>query len=58
MPLPAELMEILQCPACRGRVIDGGDAVVCTECGLRYPIRDGIPHMLPEEATRPEEDER
>jgi uncharacterized protein YbaR (Trm112 family) len=54
MPLPAELMEILQCPACRGKVIDGGDVVECTQCGRRYPIRDGIPHMLPEEAEVPE----
>jgi uncharacterized protein YbaR (Trm112 family) len=58
MPLPDELMAILQCPECRGRVSDAGDAVVCLECGLRYPIRDGIPYMLAEEARRPGNDER
>ncbi|MFH1103450.1 MAG: Trm112 family protein [Actinomycetota bacterium] len=55
MPLPVELMAILQCPACRGKVVDAGEAVVCTACGLHYPIRDGIPFMLAEEAYRPPE---
>jgi len=54
MPLPAELMAILQCPECRGTVEDRGDAVVCADCGLHYPIRDGIPFMLAEEAFRPQ----
>lgn len=58
MSLPAELMVILQCPECRGKVVDSGDAVVCIECGLHYPVRDGIPFMLVEEAFRPEEDAR
>jgi uncharacterized protein YbaR (Trm112 family) len=48
-------MAILQCPACRGKVVDAGEAVVCTACGLHYPIRDGIPFMLAEEAYRPPE---
>ena len=56
MSLPAELMAILQCPECRGKVRDTGEAIVCTECGLHYPVRDGIPFMLAEEAYKPEED--
>ena len=28
--------------------------LACTACGLHYPVRDGIPIMLPEEAYRPE----
>jgi uncharacterized protein YbaR (Trm112 family) len=51
-----ELMEILACPSCRGDVElrPEGDAewIVCLKCGLRYPVRDGIPVMLVEEATR------
>jgi len=27
--------------------------IVCTACGLRYPVRDNIPVMLVEEAERP-----
>lgn len=57
MSVPRELMEILQCPACQGRVEESGDAIVCTGCGLAYPVRDGIPHMLVEEAQRPGEGE-
>lgn len=30
------------------------DRLVCTACGKRYPIQDGIPHLLIEEAEPPE----
>ncbi|MEX0826324.1 MAG: Trm112 family protein [Acidimicrobiia bacterium] len=49
-------MDILQCPACRSSVEESGDTIVCTGCGLAYPVRDGIPHMLVEEAQRPTEE--
>jgi uncharacterized protein YbaR (Trm112 family) len=52
-----ELLEILACPSCRADVELRDDAgrelIVCTGCGLRYPVRDGIPVMLIEEAERP-----
>ena len=50
-----ELLEILACPACKAPVTEQGDWIVCTGsgCGLRYPVRDGIPVMLVEEAQRP-----
>jgi uncharacterized protein len=57
VPVPRELMDILQCPACRSRVEESGDSIVCSGCGLVYPVRDGIPHMLVEEARLPGEDE-
>ncbi len=49
-----ELLEILACPACKAPVVLGGERIVCTNsaCGLRYPIRDGIPVMLVEEAHK------
>lgn len=56
MPVPAELVAILQCPECRGKVSDAGEAIVCSDCGLHYPVRDGIPFMLAEEAYRPDEE--
>ena len=49
-PIDPELLEILACPKCKGDIILQGDRLVCTKCGLRYPIRDGIPIMLVEEA--------
>jgi uncharacterized protein YbaR (Trm112 family) len=45
-----ELLEILACPACKAPVRLEGDRLSCTSCGRRYPIRDGIPIMLVEEA--------
>jgi uncharacterized protein YbaR (Trm112 family) len=55
--LDKELLDILACPACRADVRLEGDRIVCTSCGRRYPVRDGIPIMLVEEAesaSRPE----
>jgi len=48
-----ELLEILACPACRAPVEQRADRIVCTKCGRRYPIRDGIPVMLIDEAEQP-----
>ena len=31
-----------------------GDWLVCTKTGTKFPIVDGIPHLLPENAVRPE----
>jgi len=44
------LLEILVCPACKQDVELKGDKLVCVGCGKRYPVRDGIPIMLIEEA--------
>lgn len=50
--LDEELLAILVCPDCHGDVEhkDRRNVIVCTECGLQYPVRDGIPVMLVEEA--------
>lgn len=52
-----ELLEILACPACKGSIEYDKDneKLVCQECGRRYPIRDGIPVMLIDEAELPED---
>jgi uncharacterized protein YbaR (Trm112 family) len=44
------LLELLACPACKTAVREEGDRLVCIQCGRRYPVRDGIPVMLVEEA--------
>ena len=48
-----QLLEILACPACKTEVKLQQDRLVCVKCGRRYPIRDGIPVMLIEEAEPP-----
>ena len=52
-----DLLEILACPACDARpkvklesAVDGTERLACSECGRRYPVRDGIPVMLVEDA--------
>lgn len=49
-----KLLEILACPACKTAVREEGDWIICTSssCGLRYPVRDGIPVMLIDEAKK------
>lgn len=55
MPLSAELMEILACPKCKDPVTlqqaEDIETIVCTKCRLSYPVRDGIPVMLIDEAV-------
>jgi uncharacterized protein len=53
--VPDNLIRILICPKCRHPVTAEEDRVVCTnaECGLRYPVIDGIPAMLIEDAEPP-----
>ena len=48
-----KLLDILACPLCKTPVKEEGDRLVCTHCGRRYPVRDGIPVMLIEEAEGP-----
>jgi len=53
--IDAKLLDILVCPKCRTAVTLEGDRLVCQNaaCGLRYPIRNGIPVMLIEQAGKP-----
>lgn len=50
-----ELLKILACPACKRALRLEGERIICrnAECGLRYPIREGIPVMLIDEAEKP-----
>ena len=47
-----ELLDILACPACHGDVTFKDEKIVCLRCGRKYPIKDGIPIMLVEEAEK------
>jgi uncharacterized protein YbaR (Trm112 family) len=58
--MDSKLLEILVCPLCKGPLAWKKDAgeLVCKADRLAYPVRDGIPVMLEEEARTlgPEED--
>jgi uncharacterized protein YbaR (Trm112 family) len=41
-----DLLAILVCPADKHEVRLEGTDLVCTVCGRRYPVVDGIPNML------------
>ena len=59
MTLDSQLMEIVRCPACLGTFADPaeqGDSpeeLRCTGCGNVYPVRNGVPVLLVDEARRP-----
>lgn len=46
------LAEILVCPADHGSLSEDipSERLVCSTCGRRYPVRDGVPVMLIEQA--------
>lgn len=52
--LDRELLNILACPKCKSEVELKDNKIVCKNsgCGLKYPIRDGIPIMLIDEAEK------
>ena len=51
------LLAILACPVDKSPLtdqpdaLDGAGALVCTQCGLQYPVRDDIPVLLVDEAV-------
>ncbi|TNE59710.1 MAG: Trm112 family protein [Alphaproteobacteria bacterium] len=58
--IDAKLLEILVCPVTKTGLIYDKDAqeLISKPAGLAYPIRDGIPIMLPEEARELSDEER
>ncbi len=56
--LDPKLLEILVCPLTKGPLSYDAEAgeLVSEQAGLAYPIRDGIPIMLVDEARRLDDD--
>jgi len=57
MGLDPRLLEILVCPECRVPVepVDDETGLRCGSCGRVYPVRDGNPIMLIDEARMPDD---
>jgi uncharacterized protein len=58
--LDPQLLEILACPSEDhaplrvGTSVDAdADVLTCTQCGRRYPVVDGVPVLLLDEAQPP-----
>lgn len=52
--LDPALLAIIVCPQCHGDLAPVADELACQgECGLVYPVRDGIPVLLVDEARHP-----
>lgn len=54
MALPDEILRLLACPGCRGRLIENGESLRCPSCALKFPVRQGIPVLLLSEAEKVE----
>ena len=52
MNLDQELLDLIVCPACHATLVvdEGAEELVCSGCGLAYPVRDDIPVLLVDEA--------
>lgn len=58
MALDPQFLGLLACPKCHGPLTEEQDPhrLTCPACRLAYPVRDGIPVMLIDEA-QPLDDE-
>ena len=54
MTLSEQLLAIMVCPKCKGELDYRPEEsrIVCPACRLSYPVRDDIPIMLIDEATK------
>ena len=57
--MDSKLLEILVCPVCKGPLVyrKSEHELICKADRLAYPIRDGIPVMLEDEARELKADE-
>lgn len=54
MALSPDLVALLVCPRCKGtlELEPAETGFICHACQLRYPVREGIPVMLVDEAEQ------
>jgi len=55
MPISKELIDILACPKCHGKLeyrLHDPEAFDCHSCGLRYAVENGIPNFIIEKAKK------
>ncbi|MFZ9441526.1 MAG: Trm112 family protein [Candidatus Nanopelagicaceae bacterium] len=52
MTVDPKILEIIVCPQCRGELALESQSLFCKRCALAYPIRNGIPVLLIDAATK------
>ncbi len=52
-----KLLEILVCPVSKKKLFQKNGELICFDSKLAYPIKDGIPVMLPAEARKLKDEE-
>ncbi len=52
--MDSKLLDILACPLCKGKLLykKNEQELICHFDRLAYPIRDGVPVMLPRDARQ------
>jgi uncharacterized protein YbaR (Trm112 family) len=55
MPIPKDLLDILVCPECKTplqQLTDAASGLQCQTCRRIYPVRDDIPVLIIDQATK------
>lgn len=52
--IKAEILQELVCPAGKFPLKAEGEYLVCTNCGAKFPVKEGIPVLLLDDAVLPE----
>jgi len=52
--IPKEIFDILACPLCRADLAytKNRKDLVCSKCKRKYPIKEGVPILLPEKSIK------
>ncbi|MFS1704118.1 Trm112 family protein [Aestuariibacter sp. GS-14] len=55
MAFDRKLLDVIACPVCKGKLLfaqhQNADALICRFDRLVYPLHDGIPVLLEEQAS-------
>jgi uncharacterized protein YbaR (Trm112 family) len=52
MSIDQKIFAVLACPECNSSLTETDSELLCAECPLAYPIRDGIPVLLTDQARK------
>ena len=50
MAVDKKLLDVMACPKCMNELKEKNMFLVCAKCKLAYPVLDGVPDMLVDEA--------